>query len=326
MEEGLVVVEAALGAGDQVHDARRVGGDDAGARRLLRPVLEIRADPGLGLEVEAEPLEGGEADGDASLLRVDRLERREPPDPRHVRRGRRLVALGPEQAVEPALALGRERRRALDARAVDRVENRAERHPLLVLVAGDGIDDARDVRFEPVAGDEQRAPFLVEGRRDREHRVPERVAARVLGLEREPGLGRPQRQLLPVPGDARGEQGVLERVLLLGELARHDALLARQAQSGDRLARLVRGRRLRLTQRLQLLAREEIRVARDDRRLLGGLLLPHAHRARLLGALDPVRLQPGLELSDRPCAHAATSTPRRSRSSVVSRPSSSSLS
>ena len=54
VQERLVVVEAALGARDQVDDLRRVGRDHAGARRLLRPVVEVEPDVRLGLEVEPE--------------------------------------------------------------------------------------------------------------------------------------------------------------------------------------------------------------------------------------------------------------------------------
>ena len=154
---------------------------------------------------------------------------------------------------------------------------------------------------------------------------PSAVAARVLGLEREPCLGRPERQLVAVPRDPCGEQGVLECVLLLGELARHEPVLAGEPQPGDRLAVAVLCRGLGLVERLELLAREEIRVPRDDRRLLRRLLLPHPHGPCLLGALDPVGLEPGL-VPRQPCVRSRgdSSTPRRSRSSVVSRPRSSS--
>ena len=257
VEKRLVVVDAALRAGDQVHDARRVGGDDAGARRLLRPVLEIGADTGLGGEIEAEVLEGGEADGDAPLLRVHRLERRQPADPRHVRRGRRLLALGPEQAVEPSLALRRERGRALDARTIDRIEDGPKRDLLLVLVARDRIGYARDVGLEPVARGEQRAPLVVERRRDGEHRVAERVAARVLGLERESCLGRPQRQLVAVPRTRAASRAfssasscsASSRVTRPSWHVRRSLAIASRSPSS--------AARLGLAERVELLAREE---------------------------------------------------------------------
>ena len=129
-----------------------------------------------------------------------------------------LVALGPEQPVEPALALGREGRRALDSCAVDRPEYRAEEHALLRLVARDRLGDPRDVRLELVAVCEQRPSLVVEACRHREHGLAERGAARVVRLDGQPGLGRADRKLLPVPGDASREQRVLERVLALREL------------------------------------------------------------------------------------------------------------
>ena len=209
-----------------------------------------------------------------------------------------LLALGPEQAAEPVVAGGDERRRALDPRRVHGVQDRAEPNPLLVLVARDGIGDARDVGLELVPVAEERAPLVVEPGRDGERRAAERVAAAVVGLDREAGLGRAERQLLPVPRHPRPEQRVLELVLPLRELARDDALLTGQAEPGDRLT-VVAGRvRLCLLQRLQLLPGEEIRVARDDRRLLRRLLLPHADRPRLLRPVLEEGVEPLLERVD----------------------------
>jgi hypothetical protein len=64
-------------------------------------------------------------------------------------------------------------------------------------------------------------------------------------------------------------------------------------------------------QRLDLVPGEEVRVARDDRRLLGDLLLPHAHGASLLGALVEVALELGFVLGGGPDlrdAHVVEST------------------
>ena len=55
-------------------------------------------------------------------------------------------------------------------------------------------------------------------------------------------------------------------------------------------------REVGLVQCLDLLAGEEIGVARDDRRLLGDLLLPYTNRAALFGALVVVVAQPRLVL------------------------------
>ena len=57
VEERLIVVEAALGACDQVHDLRWVARDHAGARRLLRPIVEVELDVRSCGEVEPERVE-----------------------------------------------------------------------------------------------------------------------------------------------------------------------------------------------------------------------------------------------------------------------------
>ena len=98
VEERLVVVEAALGARDEVDDARRVGRDHAGARRLLWPVLEVGADPVLGLEVEAEGASGsrGTPETLAPSCRSPRAERDGGSTP--CGRSRASLALGPRAA------------------------------------------------------------------------------------------------------------------------------------------------------------------------------------------------------------------------------------
>src|SRR5207245_1348782 len=53
---------------------------------------------------------------------------------------------------------------------------------------------------------------------------------------------------------------------------------------------------LAFAERGELVAREQVRVTRDDRRLLRGLLLPYANRAPFLGALVEVLLEPLLVL------------------------------
>src|SRR4029453_18092185 len=96
------------GSRDQVHDARRIRRDHAGAWRLLRPVVEIEADVRLVLEVEAEALDRVHADLDGAVLRVRRLERGETPQVGDVVRGRHLCALRAEHPPDPAVAAGEE--------------------------------------------------------------------------------------------------------------------------------------------------------------------------------------------------------------------------
>src|SRR6266487_3813106 len=90
-------------ARDQVDDLRRVGGDHAGARRFLRPVVEIELDVRLRLEVEAETRKRVHANRDRALPGVDALERRQPAEVGDVEGARHLLALGAEQPFEPAL-------------------------------------------------------------------------------------------------------------------------------------------------------------------------------------------------------------------------------
>ena len=147
VQEGLVVVEAALRARDQVDDLRRVGRDHAGPRRLLRAVVEVELDVRLRLEVEAEPRERVHADLDRLLLRVDALERREPAHVGGVVRGRRLLALGAEQPLEPALAQVGVGIGGSVARAGERGHELAQGDPLLLLGSGDRVVDAADLGF-----------------------------------------------------------------------------------------------------------------------------------------------------------------------------------
>ena len=78
VEERLVVGETTLRARDQVHDLRRVRRDHTGARILLRPVFGVESDVRDRRHVEPECERRRQGDLDGALLRVRRLERREP--------------------------------------------------------------------------------------------------------------------------------------------------------------------------------------------------------------------------------------------------------
>src|SRR5437868_6946731 len=82
------------------------------------------------------------------------------------------------------------------------------------------------------------------------------------------------------------EDRVLERVVALGELGDEQACLAGLVEPVEPLALVALRVLLGRAKRVELLAAEEIGVARDDRRLLRDLLLAHAHRAPLLRALE----------------------------------------
>ena len=93
-----------------------------------------------------------------------------------------------------------------------------------------------------------------------------------------------------------GKQPVLELVLALGELGRHEASLARLAQPVELLAGIAGRALLGLAQRIELLAAEQIGEAAHDLRLLRRLLLADTNRAPFLGALEQVPLEARLEL------------------------------
>ena len=123
----------------------------------------------------------------------------------------------------------------------------------------------------------------------------------------------PQRHLLALERDALGEHAVLELVLALDERGRDEPALARLAQPVEQLALVALGAVLGLAQRLELLDAEEVGVALDDLGLLGDVLLAHAHRAALLGALEEIPREAALELG-RDCGRQ-----RRSRRGHVNR-------
>ena len=120
--------------------------------------------------------------------------------------------------------------------------------------------------------------------------LAELFAFRVLREDSELRLGGPQRHLLAGEGQPCSEERVREVVLTRGELGVDDPALARLAQPVEALGlvRLGRGG-LGRAQRVQLVAGEQIGVPRDDRRLLGRLLLADANRPFLIGRFGVVR-------------------------------------
>ena len=203
--------------------------------------------------------------------------------------------------------------RAVDglARRGERALEVAQRDLLLLFDPRDRVGLARELGLELFRGGDQLESVVVEVGGTERLQLAELLAFPVVGEHRELRLRGAERQLLALPRHARAEQRVLERVLSLGELGGDDPGLAGLAQAVEALALVARRARFLLAQRLDLLAGEEVRVARDDRRLLGGLLLPHPHRAALLGALVEVALELGLVLcggSDLGDAHVVEST------------------
>ena len=215
VQEGLVVVDPSHRAGDEVDDPRRIRGDHAGARRLLRAVVEVGADPGLVGEVEPDRAERRLAHGHGALPGVRPRERRETSDPREVGRRRARGGVRAEQEGEPAGALREERRGRRLARAVDGGQDRGEREALLRLVARDGILDAGELGLERLARLEQGSSLVVELLRHRRDPLAEQRPRCVVGLDREACHRGAQRQLVVLPGHPRGEECVLEGVLPL---------------------------------------------------------------------------------------------------------------
>ena len=247
-------------------------------------------------EVEAERRQRREADVGRPLLRVRRVERREAADVTHVRRRRLLLAVRPEQPLEPALA-------HRDERPLDRVACRgehglelAQRDLLLLLVTRDRVGLLGQVRLELLVRAQQLEPLLVELGRLLPVELAELVALLVVGDHREPRERRAKRQLLALEGQARGEDRVLELVVLLGQLGGDEPALARLAQPVEPLA-LVSVRAVPPRHGApELVAAEEVGVASDDRRLLGNLLLADADGPALLRPLVEIALELFLEL------------------------------
>ena len=137
--------------------------------------------------------------------------------------------------------------------------------------------------------------------------LAELLAVGVLVQDGELRLGGAQRQLLAAVGQPRGELAVLQLVLALDELGGDDPALADLAQPVELLAVVALRPALRLAERSELVAREEVGVAGDDLGLLGGLLLADADGPALLRALEEKLLEPRLEIEGR------VDTCRRSR-------------
>ena len=139
-------------------------------------------------------------------------------------------------------------------------------------------------------------PVGIEPRRLRPLEVAELLAVGVAVVHRQARLRGAQRHLLALERDARADERVLERVLLVRELGGDDPALARLPQPVEALAVFALRGVLRLVQRLELRAREQVGVAGDDRRLLRHLLLADANGAAFLGALEVVVAQARLVL------------------------------
>ncbi len=308
VQERLVVVQPALRAGDEMHDLRRVARDHARAGRLLRAILEVEPDVRLRLEVEAERGQRREADVRRAVLRVGRLERRQPAHERRVVARGDVLPLLAQQPLEPPLAQPLVGGPRGDARRFERGRQLPQGDALLVLVALDRARDSGVLRRQRLPGLRELEPVGVEARARRGLDPAQLLAVGVDGQDRKLRLCGAKRQLLALERNAVGEEPVLELVLPLRELGGDEAALAGLAQAEEQLPLVARRGLLRLVERLELLAAEQVGVAADDLGLLRDLLLPHAHRPAFLGALEEVAPQLRLEVGRRERrgrAHAA---------------------
>ncbi len=203
-------------------------------------------------------------------------------------RRRPLLALVAEQSLEPAVAERRVRAGALVARLLEPFREVAERDALLLFVARHGIRDSGELARERALVSDQLTPALVELGRGVRLELAQLVAFGVVGEDGQLRLCRPERNLLALERDSRRENRVLELVLALGELLVGDAGLALEAQAEDPLVLVPFCPFLGRAERVELLAVEEIGVARDDLGALGDLLLPDSDGADFLGALEEV--------------------------------------
>src|SRR5204863_9555904 len=147
-----------------------------------------------------------------------------------------------------------------------------ERDRLLLLVPRDRVGLARELRFELLGRAQQVEPIGIEGGGGVSLERAQLLPLVVVREKREPRLRRSQRQLLAAVRDARGQDRVLERVVALGELGEEQAGLAGLPQPVEPLALVAVGAFLGVSQDVELVAAEEVGVARDDRRLLRDLL------------------------------------------------------
>ena len=209
-------------------------------------------------------------------------------------RARRLrLALGAEQPVEPAVAQRPVGARSRVGCGGEGPLELAQRDRLFLLGTGDRVRLAGELRVQRLPRRDELQPVGVQARGLGLLQLAELLAVAV-GLQHgEARLCGPQRQLVAPEAHPGGEDRVLERVLLLGELARDQAALTGLPQAVEALPLAALGAVLGLSERLELAAREEVRVARDDRCLLRDVLLADAHGAALLGTLEVVALEAG---------------------------------
>ncbi len=211
-----------------------------------------------------------------------------------------------EDAVEPLLPHGLPRLVLQARRLGERIGEGVEVDVLPRGAAPYRVGISGELGIESFGLLHQPVPRAVEASRRVRRQVPQLFARRVVFEDRELRLRGSKRERVSAKLDALGEEGVLELVGLLDELAGDQAPGRRLAEAVEALARLAPGLLLRLLERVVLLAREEIRVALDDRGLLARLLLADPDRPALLGALVQISRELRLEFVRCPDNHHRT--------------------
>src|SRR5207248_325231 len=181
----------------------------------------------------------------------------------------------------------------------------AQRDALLLLVAGDRVRLARQLGLELLGRAQEVEPVGIELGRTIGLERAQLFALLVVGQDREPRLCRAQRQLLAAIGHPSGEDRVLDRVVPLGELGEEETALAGLAEPVEPLALVALRALLGVAEDVELVAAEEIGVARDERSLLRDLLLADPHSPSLLGPLEEVAPQLRLVLGGAPDSRGA---------------------
>src|SRR5262249_47977246 len=155
------------------------------------------------------------------------------------------------------------------------------------------------VGLELFVGAQQLEALLVERRGRRLVDLSERLALAISVEDGELRLRRAQRDLLGLERHTGSEDRVLELVVTFGELGRNEPAFAGLAQPVQPLALLMVRALLFLLKRAQLIAAEQVGVARDDRRLLRDLLFADANGPPFLRALIEVSLNLRFEFRGR---------------------------
>src|SRR5436309_12480770 len=195
-----------------------------------------------------------------------------------------------QQEVEPALTPPDENDLDLLARRPEDRFELAQRDLLLLFVASDRVGLLAEIGLQLLVRAEQLEPLQVERRRRLALELTKLVTVPVARQNGQLGDRGSERELLTLEGKTRRQDRVLELVVLLRQLRGDQTALTGLPQSIQPLAPISLGLRLLVAEGAQLVAAEEILVARHDRRLLRDLFLADANGAAFFGPLEAIPL------------------------------------